>query len=157
MDDKGPTPSNAKNIAAQFVRFAIVGIIAFLIDYSLLIILTEVFNIMYLVSSIISYTIATIFNYLASMRFVFAHRENMTRRREFIIVFVLSIIALGLNTLLLWLGVSILGWDYRIAKLIVTLLVTTFNFVTRRVFLDATREAEKEAKKAIKAAKNNPE
>lgn len=125
-----------KQIAKQFMKFGAVGGIAFLIDYSLLIFLTEVFQFDYLISASISFTISVIFNYAASMRFVFSGKEGMSRRREFITFVTLSVIGLIINNVLMWIGVEIFSVDYRITKLFATVLVTLWNFISRKIFLD---------------------
>ena len=118
------------------MKFGIVGVIAFLIDYGLMVALTELFGVPYLISNTISFTVSVVFNYVASMRYVFERRDDMSRRREFIIFVVLSIIGLILNDLFMWLFVSVWFIDYRIAKIIVTVLVAIWNFVTRKIFLE---------------------
>ena len=125
-----------KKLIAQLMKFGIVGVIAFIIDYGLMVLLTEVFGVEYLVSATISFTVSVIFNYLASMRYVFRHKEGMSRRREFIIFVVLSTIGLGLNDLLMWLFTGLLGISYLISKIIATAFVTVYNFVTRKIFLE---------------------
>lgn len=125
-----------KKLIAQFMKFGIVGVIAFLIDYGLMVALTEFFGVPYLISNTISFTVSVVFNYVASMRYVFERRDDMSRRREFIIFVVLSIIGLILNDLFMWLFVSVWLIDYRIAKIIVTVLVALWNFVTRKIFLE---------------------
>ena len=89
-----------------------------------------------LICGTISFTVSVVFNYVASMRYVFERRDDMSRRREFIIFVVLSIIGLILNDLFMWLFVSVWLIDYRIAKIIVTVLVAIWNFVTRKIFLE---------------------
>ncbi|MEG0757983.1 MAG: GtrA family protein [Raoultibacter sp.] len=125
-----------KKLIAQVMKFGIVGVIAFVIDYGLLIFLTEVFGVDYLVSATISFIVSVVFNYVASMRYVFSHKEGMSKRREFILFIILSIIGLIINNVFLWIGVDLLGVDYRISKIIVTALVMVWNFVTRKLFLD---------------------
>ena len=125
-----------KKLLAQIMKFGIVGVIAFVIDYGLMIVLTELFGVNYLLSTTISFIVSVIFNYLASMRFVFAHKEGLSRRREFIIFVALSVVGLGLNDLLRWVGPSLLGVDYRITKIVVTAIVMVYNFITRKIFLD---------------------
>ena len=126
-----------KKLFAQFVKFGIVGVIATAIDFALLIFLTEVFQVNYLVSATIAFSVAVIFNYLASMRFVFTHKEELSRRKEFIIFVVLSVIGLLINNACMWLGVEIFAIDYRITKILATVIVTMWNFITRKIFLDA--------------------
>lgn len=126
-----------KKLIHQFMKFGVVGIIAFFIDYGLLFALTEFGGINYLVSATISFTASVIFNYLASMRYVFTHKEDMSRRKEFVIFVVLSAIGLVINNVCMWAGVEIFGIHYMITKIGATAIVMVWNFVTRKIFLDA--------------------
>lgn len=126
-----------KNLIAQFMKFGIVGVIAFVIDYGFMVLLTEVFGVPYLISTTVSFIISVIFNYFASMRFVFKRKDDMSRRREFIIFVVLSVIGLVINDVFMWLMVDFLFIDYRISKIVVTFIVAVWNFVTRKIFLEA--------------------
>ena len=125
-----------KKLIAQFMKFGIVGVIAFLIDYGLMVALTEFFGVPYLIPNTISFTVSVVFNYVASMRYVFERRDDMSRRREFIIFVVLSIIGLILNDLFMWLFVSVWFIAAYPSKIIVTVLVAIWNFVTRKIFLE---------------------
>lgn len=129
-----------KKLLKQFAKFGVVGLIAFIIDYGLMVLLTEVFGVNYLLSATISFTVSVIFNYLASMRYVFTHKDGMSRRREFVIFVVLSIIGLGLNDLLMWLATGLAGISYLVSKVFATAVVMVYNFITRKVFLDAGDE-----------------
>lgn len=126
-----------KKLIHQFMKFGVVGIIAFFIDYGLLFVLTEFGGINYLVSATISFTVSVIFNYIASMRYVFTHKEDMSRRKEFVIFVVLSAIGLVINNVCMWAGVEIFGIHYMITKIGATAIVMVWNFVTRKIFLDA--------------------
>ena len=126
-----------KKLIHQFMKFGVVGIIAFFIDYGLLFVLTEFGGINYLVSATISFTASVIFNYIASMRYVFTHKEDMSRRKEFVIFVVLSAIGLVINNVCMWAGVEIVGIHYMITKIGATAIVMVWNFVTRNLFPDA--------------------
>ena len=126
-----------KKLLVQFMKFGIVGVIAFVIDYGFMVLLTEVFGVPYLISTTVSFIISVIFNYFASMRFVFKRKDDMSRRREFIIFVVLSIIGLIINDVFMWLMVDFLYIDYRLSKIVVTFIVAVWNFVTRKIFLEA--------------------
>lgn len=134
LHDDGRRPG----LLGQIASFGVVGVIAFVIDYGLMVLLTEVFGVNYLLSTTISFVVSVIFNYLASMRFVFAHRDGMSRRREFVVFVALSVVGLGLNDLLMWVGQDLLGIDYRFTKIVVTGIVMVYNFVTRKLFLDGS-------------------
>ena len=129
-----------KKLIAQLMKFGVVGVIAFIIDYGLMVLLTEAFGIDYLVSATVSFTVSVIFNYIASMRYVFRHREGMSKRREFIIFVTLSVLGLLINDLIMWVGTGLWGISYLITKIVATVIVMVWNFVTRKRFLDADDE-----------------
>ena len=125
-----------RELTVQFVKFGIVGVIAFCIDYGLFLLMTYVFGINYLIASAISFVISTIFNFAASMRYVFAGKRGQTRSQQFVIFFVLSVVGLGVNQFVLWMCVDLLAWLAWVGKLAATFIVMIFNFVTRKVFLE---------------------
>lgn len=125
-----------KKLCLQLIKFGFVGGLCFIIDYGLLTLFTEVAGINYLISSAISFTISVLVNYLLSMRFVFEGREDVNRTSEMIIFVLLSIIGLGLNQLIMWLGVAIAGIYYLITKIFATFLVMIYNFITRKLLLE---------------------
>lgn len=131
-----------RQLFVQFIKFSIVGVIAFCIDYGLFLLLTYVFGVNYLIASAISFVVSVIFNYSASMRYVFKGRPDQTRAQQFIIFFVLSVIGLGVNQLVLWLCVDFLSIPAWFGKLVATAIVMVFNFVTRKIFLEDHGQGE---------------
>ena len=126
-----------RKLIEQSMKFGVVGVIAFVIDYGLMVALTELAGVNYLISATISFIVSVTFNYFASMRYVFTHKEGMSRRREFVVFVVLSVIGLLINDALMWLGTDIAGISYLITKIFATAVVMVWNFVTRKIFLDA--------------------
>jgi len=125
-----------KKLIKQLFRFGIVGGIAFLIDYSILFICTEYLGIYYLISSFISFTVSTVFNYIASVRWVFDVDQKKSQRRNFVLFIVFSVIGLGINQCIMWFGVEKLDFYYMLVKIGATAIVMVFNFVTRKMFLE---------------------
>jgi putative flippase GtrA len=125
-----------KNLIKQLFRFGIVGGIAFLIDYSVLFICTEYLGIYYLISSFISFTVSTVFNYIASVRWVFDVDQKKSQGRNFVLFIVFSVIGLGINQCIMWFGVEKLDLYYMLVKIGATAIVMVFNFVTRKMFLE---------------------
>ena len=126
-----------EKLIAQVLKFGVVGAVAFVIDYGLMVALTELGGMNPILSAAISFTVSVIFNYVASMRYVFKHREDLSKRREFIIFVVLSVIGLGINELIMWAGVDLAGISYLIVKVFATAVVMVWNFVSRKKWLDA--------------------
>lgn len=123
-------------IFKQLLKFGVVGGIAFIIDYSVLFICTEFLGIYYLVSSLISFLISTIFNYIASIRWVFDVNQEKSKQKNFVLFLVFSVIGLGLNQIIMWFGVDILHVYYMLVKIGATAIVMVFNFITRKIFLE---------------------
>ena len=124
------------SLKQQFIKFAGVGAAAFVIDFGVMVFLHEVVGLGEVVSATLSFIVSVVFNYFASMHYVFSHKDDMSRKREFAIFVVLSVIGLGLTDLLMWLGTDLAGFDYRLVKVGATAIVTVYNFVTRKIFLD---------------------
>ncbi len=122
-------------LVKQILKFTVVGGFAFLIDYGLLYVLTEFIGIHYLISSIISFTVSVIFNYIMSITWVFDVNKKQGVK-EFIVFIILSVIGLGINELIMYLMVDIIGIHYMISKLFSTGIVMVYNFITRKIFVE---------------------
>lgn len=116
----------------QIVKFGFTGGISFIVDYSVLVFLTEILGLNYLVSNCLSFIISVIVNYILSMRFVFKSVNN-NKVFDFIIFIVLSVIGLGLNSLIMFICTDYIGIHYMISKIGATGVVMIFNFVSRKV------------------------
>ena len=127
---------NINFLFIQMFKFLIVGTLAFLIDYSLMMILTNYFYVYYLISSSISFSISLIFNYLCSMTFVFKRDENISRKNEIIIFICLSCIGLLINQISMFIFVDIFYVTISFSKILSTIIVMLWNFVTRKIFLE---------------------
>lgn len=127
---------DVKKLVEQILKFGIVGILATLLDFFLLFLLTEVAHIYYLVSSCISFLVSLVFNYFASMKYVFSGKEDMSKGKEFTIFVILSIIGLGINQLGMWFMVNIVHIFYMLSKIVVTAIVMMWNFVSRKILLE---------------------
>lgn len=119
----------------QFGKFAVVGLMSLAVDYALLMFLVEVCGADLFFSTTVSFIASVIVNYALSMKYVFDHREGMSRKREFTIFAILSAVGLGLNDLYMFIGVTMLNIGYQAMKLISTFLVTWYNFFSRKKFL----------------------
>ena len=128
---------NMQLLIKQILKFGVVGGLAFVIDYGLMVLLTEVFGINYLISSAVSFSVSVVFNYLLSIFWVFdVSGSNRGQKESFVIFLALSIIGLGLNQLLMWLGSDLMGLHYMLTKIGATAIVMVYNFITRKLFLE---------------------
>ncbi len=129
-----------RKLIEQFLKFGIVGVIAFCIDYGVLMLLSQVFGLNPVPSAAISFCVSVIFNYLASMKYVFKRRDDMSRQREFIIFIALSVVGLIINELIMAAGTAALGAGaiaVTFTKLVATAVVMVWNFLSRKKWLEA--------------------
>ena len=124
-----------RKLFEQIIKFGMVGFLCFFIDYGIMVFLTEIIKINYLISSGISFTVSVIVNYILSLTFVFDARRA-SRVKEFLLFVILSVIGLGINQVLMWAFVDIVGIFYMIAKIVATAVVMVYNFVTRKMILE---------------------
>lgn len=146
-----------KKLMEQILKFGVVGVISFLVDYlvglATLNILLRIFGEGFfttasMIGSVAGFVISVIVNYILSFRFVFERKEDMDKRAEFVIFVVLSLIGMGLNSLIIWIFVEpiykhlswlqSLGYNlvYTGAKVVATGIVMVYNFITRKLFLE---------------------
>ena len=119
----------------QILKFGIVGGTAFVIDYGIFTILSQFLNIHYLIASIISFSISVIYNYILSIKWVFDVSKKQTSK-EFIVFVILSVIGLGINSLIMYVSVDLMHIHEMIGKIIATAIVMVYNFITRKIFIE---------------------
>lgn len=128
-----------KSLLYQIIKFSIVGGLAFFIDYSVLFLLTDKFGIYYLLSSGISFIISTFFNYIVSMRYVFKGK-NGNKLYEVIVFAIFSLIGLLINQCIMSILVEKINLYYMFSKVIATIVVMCWNFITRKLLLEENKK-----------------
>lgn len=124
------------NLLVQIFKFVIVGGIATIIDWLVYYIFYKILKFNPLIANIFSFSISVIYNYLASIKWVFDVDKNKTKKMMFIEFMLFSILGFLLTELLLWIFIDILNINGMISKIIATAIVMIFNFITRKIFLE---------------------
>lgn len=125
-----------ENLFVQIFKFIIVGGVATVIDFLSIFIFKEFLHIPVIISNTLSFIIATVYNYIASVRWVFDVDENKDKKKTFVTFIVFSVIGLILNDLIMWFTTDMFQIYYLIGKIIATCFVMIFNFITRKIFLE---------------------
>lgn len=125
-----------ENLLIQIFKFGIVGGIAFLIDYVVLFCCKEFIGLSVLLSAAIAFTVSVVYNYIASVKWVFDVNKEKSAKKNFVIFIILSIIGLIITEIIMWIGSDIMKINYLIVKIIATAIVMVFNFITRKMFLE---------------------
>ena len=131
----------------EIIRFAVSGGICFLIEFALLVLLRDTCGLDTLVATPIAFTVSVIVNYLFCVKWVFpdAGKQGNKARVAF---FITSIMGLFLNEGLMWLFRVLFGEDtvvltvfsfavtmYMVNKVLATLIVMVWNYITKRYIL----------------------
>ena len=136
-------PDKYKKLFWEFFRYAIVGGIAFLVDWGTLFIFREfVFGGWekggLFAATAVGFVAGLIVNYILSIVFVFRSSENKSSGKsfkDFVVFAVIGVIGLGLTELGMYAGVYLLNWHYLIVKIVVTALVLIWNYAGRKIFI----------------------
>lgn len=128
----------------QTVRFGIISVFTALIDYVVLIILSHLLphSPAYLSLAVASgYSLGTIVHFFAARKYVFSPTQHHVGV-EFMMVFVVGIIGLGLTEVIvifleMWLRAGITNHDMRVmvAKAIAIVIVFFWNYGARRMLI----------------------
>ena len=125
-----------ENLLVQIFKFGIVGVIATIIDFGFLALFKEILHFSTVLSNTLSFCISVIFNYIASVKWVFDVNKNKDPKKQFITFIIFSIIGLILSDLIMWALTDKIKLFYILSKVVATIIVMIFNFVTRKIFLE---------------------
>ena len=126
---------NTDKTIIQLFRYIFVGGAAFIVDFSSLYILTDIFGIYYLISAAIAFILGLIANYILSISWVFNRRTMDNRLSEFTVFTIIGIIGLGLNEALIWFFTGYIGFFYLISKISAAVIILFWNFFARKYAL----------------------
>lgn len=144
-----------KKLIAQILKFGVVGGLSFVIDFLITMIVSFISRKCGMdvaaaatLGGLFGFCISLIFNYFMSMKFVFERKDDMDRKKEFLIFTALSAVGLGLNELILYFGVVVCDKfipsivteypSYVTAgvKVVATGIVMVYNFISRKMTLE---------------------
>lgn len=119
----------------KIVRYFFLGAIAALIDISLFTIFASYLKFPWAIVSIFTFTIATLANYLLSIRFVFKSGSKYKKHHEIIGVFIVSSLALLLNQMFLYLCIEKMHLHLVVSKCLTTGILFLWNYYGRKRFI----------------------
>lgn len=117
----------------RFIKFALVGVMNTLLNWSIFFILTKV-ELYYIVANVIAYLIATIHSYFWNSIWVFKY-NNGSKIKSPIKFIVLNIIGLLINTIILYVLVDIFNINKLISLMLTTVIVMIINYVANKVWV----------------------
>ena len=136
FDLKGLFVDPTTNGFLQFFRYVFVGGIATVVDWGILLVLTDLCNLYHLVSAIISFVAGLVTNYLLSKLLVFnASEARVNKALEFLGYALIGVVGLGITELIMYLFTDRMTLHYMLSKMIATVIVLIWNYLARKLFL----------------------
>ncbi len=126
MSKKFPTKKRL-----EFINYAWVAAIGFVVDLGILILATDHLKIPYLISASLGFSIGLLTNFYLSEKFVFGQSSISSMRVRFFWFGAIGASGLALLELFMWLQVECLAISYIHAKIIATVFVYLWNYSAR--------------------------
>ena len=107
----------------------------FLVDFLILLLLTEVGGVNYLWSNLAAVCVGIVMSYLLSVKWIFLDRRYSRVVFEFPIFVLICAVGIILNDTLLWASVEFGNIHYLVAKVVVTAAIFAINFFVKKIIL----------------------
>ena len=134
-------------LLTQALRYGAAAFLGFAADYLTLLLLKETFDLHYLFAVPVAFVVGVAVNYLVGVLFVF-RRGNWSMRMELSLFVVISLLALAVTELSMYLLTDLLRVDYRVSRVLSGVITYLFNFFSRRMILYRHQNREQAKKKA---------
>ena len=136
-------------IGGEFLRYCVVGGIAFLADFGTLVAAQELFLENYscgvYIATVLGFVVGLAVNYALSLWFVFTQKKDRGKGRSvgaFIVFGVIGLLGLLWTELGMWIGIEFLKWNYMVVKVLVTGAVLVWNYLGRKLLIFNSKEVE---------------
>ncbi len=113
----------------QLIRYLFAGGLAVASNLSVLFICVHYLHLWYLTSAVISFCSAVIVSYLLQKFFVFRNYSKENVHKQFAVFFIFNLFMLGVNTLLMYLFVDIIGLWYLLAQALSSAIGACVNYI----------------------------
>jgi len=119
----------------KFIKYFFVGGIAAAVDFLIFALFVKIFAWPWFISGIAGFILATLVNYLLSIKHVFTSGARFKKHNEIVLIFFVSFVGLIVNQLILWQCIDFLLLDPLIAKISATGIVFFWNYSARNHFI----------------------
>jgi len=125
---------NNKTVIIQFIKFMLVGVLNFLVDLGILLLLNKVLGLYSVYANIISYSCGVINSYFFNRMWTFKTRLKYLSKDFLKFIFV-NILSLGVSTLAIYILVERFMMPLWIGKVISTFFSFTVNFAGNKLLV----------------------
>jgi putative flippase GtrA len=122
-----------RELLFKFLKFGVVGGSGVIVDFSFTYLFKEIVKVQKYIANSIGFTVAASSNYLLNRWWTF-HSTNPHIAQEYGRFLFISILGLGINTLVIWMLNGKFKLNFYVAKLFAIGVVTIWNFFANLVF-----------------------
>lgn len=133
--------SLSKDNIKQFISYFFVGGVAAIVEWVMFFIFANVLNVHYFVSTVIAFIFSTTANWILGRITTFKDNTSYKdkKAKEAVLIFVVSAIGLVFNLILMYLFVTVMGFDSSLgktlSKIAATGIVFIWNFLIRKLVI----------------------
>ena len=129
-------------VVNEFLRYVVVGGIAFIADFGTLVFSEETFlkgmSFSIYLATAMGFFVGLAVNYFLSLAFVFTQEKDRHKGRTvkaFAIFGLVGLLGLLWTEIGMWAGVEVLEWNYMVVKVLVTVAVLAWNYLGRKLLV----------------------
>lgn len=126
----------------EFLRYCVVGGVAFLADFGTLVVAQELFLKQFscgvYIATVFGFIVGLAVNYVLSLWFVFTQKKDKGKGRSvgaFLVFGIIGLLGLFWTELGMWVGIELLKWNYMVVKFFVTGAVLVWNYLGRKLLI----------------------
>lgn len=131
-----------RSLFVDMLKYGTVSVIALIVDFGTLLVLNFVFNVNYLMSASVGFTLGLIVNFFLSNERVFTDPRIKSKTANFAAFALVGVVGLVANDAIIWLCHGVLNLSIFISKCIAVVIVFFWNFLARRQFLYQGHKSE---------------
>lgn len=115
-----------KLLNSKFVKYGIVGVFGLIVDMGIFYILHKMLGVNYIISNIVSSTLAVIHNFILNSVFTFKVRDKLIKR--FLSFYTIALLGMAISSGLLLVMIDGFKMDSMISKMIAVLVVAVIQY-----------------------------
>ena len=120
---------------SRFFKYTIIGGASALVDWVFFYLLAILMEMHFILSATITFILATLANYFLGIRFLFDSGIRFNKKEELVLLFIVSLVSLGINlaslyALSVWVGLGLM-----ISKVIASGVTVSWNYSMRNNFI----------------------
>ncbi len=126
---------NAETLRHQIFRYAIGGQVSTLVDFLVLIFLTDTLGVHYMLSVVTAFAASVLVSYFFNIYWVFHKRKYDKQHHEIFLFFSISVVGLLLTSFFMYFFTEKVEMFYLHSKVISASIVFVWNFMARKYLL----------------------